>query len=125
MWIPPDWMVWTYVGLMVLLTAFSFALAQQEDQLDDIKLPDLLGLGATVLLLYHWFNDVGSRSALVILLLLIIYTLSSADAIVRGIRREDFESEEEREGTLVFTVAFTAILSLPLYYLGTVMMAVG
>ncbi|MEM1390347.1 MAG: hypothetical protein AAGG45_04635 [Pseudomonadota bacterium] len=123
MWIPPDWVVWTYVGVMALLTTLSFALAQQEDQLDDIQISDLIGLGTVIALIYHWFSDFGGRSALVIFLLLIIYTLTSADAIVRSMQKEPFETEEEREGTLVFTVAFTAILSLPLYYLGTVMMA--
>ncbi|MEL7232333.1 MAG: hypothetical protein AAGJ85_07475, partial [Pseudomonadota bacterium] len=69
MWIPPDWMVWSYVGVMVLLTAFSFALAQQEDQLDDIELPDIISMGAVIALLYNWFSDFGGRSALVIFLL--------------------------------------------------------
>lgn len=123
MWIPPDWIVWVYVGLMALLTALSFAFAQGEDRLEDIDVPDIIGLGAMIALLYHWFSDFGGRSALVIFLLLMIYTITSADAIVRGMRKEPFETEEEREGTLVFTIAFTAILSLPLYYLGTVMMA--
>ncbi|MEM1086346.1 MAG: hypothetical protein AAGH90_01345 [Pseudomonadota bacterium] len=123
MWIPPDWMVWTYVGIMMSLTALSFSVAQREDKLSDIELPDLIGLGALIALLYHWFSDFGGRSAIVIFLLLIIYTLSSADAVVRGIRNEDFDTDEEREGTLVLTVAFTAILSLPVYYLGMVMMA--
>lgn len=124
MWIPPDWMVWTYIGLMLLISAISIAVAHAENKLDEIKATDIFGMFAAVAILYDWMSDHTARSALVLFLLLAIYTLANADALVRGIRTESFDSEEERQETFIFTALFIAILSLPLYYLGAVMMSV-
>ncbi|WOR16149.1 hypothetical protein RYZ27_05665 [Hyphomonas sp. FCG-A18] len=124
MWIPPDWMVWTYIGLMVLITAVSVVVANAENKLDEIKSTDIFGMIAGIAILYDWLSDHMARSALVIFLLLAIYTLANADALFRGIRTETFESEEERQGTFIFTALFVLIISSPLYYLGAVMMSV-
>ena len=124
MWIPPDWMVWTYIGLMILITAVSVVVASAENKLDEIKSTDIFGMIAGIAILYDWLSDHMARSALVIFLLLAIYTLANADALFRGIRTETFESEEERQGTFIFTALFVLIISSPLYYLGAVMMSV-
>jgi len=124
MWIPPDWMVWTYIGLMVLITAVSVVVANAENKLDEIKSTDIFGMIAGIAILYDWLSDHMARSALVIFLLLAIYTLANSDALFRGIRTETFESEEERQGTFIFTALFVLIISSPLYYLGAVMMSV-
>jgi len=124
MWIPPDWMVWTYIGLMILITAVSVVVANAENKLDEIKSTDIFGMIAGIAILYDWLSDHMARSALVIFLLLAIYTLANADALFRGIRTETFVSEEERQGTFIFTALFVLIISSPLYYLGAVMMSV-
>lgn len=125
MWIPPDWMVWTYIAILALMTVASFAIAQVEGKLDDIRITDFLGMFATIAILYDWLSDGVSRSNLAILLLLAIYTLANADALVRGMRSETFETEEEAQETFIFTAGFVLVLSLPLYYLGMVMMSMG
>jgi phage shock protein PspC (stress-responsive transcriptional regulator) len=124
MWIPPDWMVWTYIGLMVLITAVSVVVANAENKLDEIKSTDILGMIAGIAILYDWLSDHMARPPIVLFLLLAIYTLANADALLRGIQAETFDSEEERQETFVFTALFVALLSLPLYYLGAVMMSV-
>lgn len=125
MWIPPDWMVWTYIGLMALLTVASFAIAQSEEKTDQIRLTDFFGMFAALAILHDWLNDAVSRPMLSVLILLIIYTLANVDALVRGMRSETFHSEEEAQETFALTVGFVLFLSLPLYYLGMVMMAMA
>lgn len=125
MWIPPDWMVWTYIAILALMTVASFAIAQAEEKLDEIRVTDFFGMFASIAILYDWLSDDVSRSNLAILLLLAIYTLANVDALVRGMRSETFASEEEAQETFVFTAGFVLTLSLPLYYLGMVMMSVG
>jgi len=125
MWIPPDWMVWTYIAILALMTVASLAIAKAEGKTEQISMTDFFGMFASIAILYEWLSGGTARPALSILLLLAIYTLANVDALVRGMRSETFETEEEAQETFVFTAGFVLVLSLPLYYLGMVLMSVG
>jgi len=123
MWIPADWMVWTYIAVLALMTGASFAITFAEDKLDDIHATDIIGSLASVAILHDWFSDRMTHSQSVLWLLILIYTLATLEATIRAIRRETFENEEEAQATAIFSVVFIFVLSLPIYYLAAVMVA--
>jgi hypothetical protein len=123
MWIPADWMVWTYIAVLALMTVASFAIAFAEDKTNDIHATDSIGSLASIVILHDWFSDRTTHTQGVLWLLILIYTLATLEATIRAIRRETFEDEEEAKAAMIFSVVFIFALSFPIYYLAAVMVA--
>lgn len=123
MWLPPDWMIWTYAIIMGLMAGGSLLIIAIQQDASTFTETDAISLIATYAVIGMWLGGVPTLSPVTAALLIIIIVLANIESTIRHLKSETWDTEEEKETVTAFTYGTVIALMLPAIYLLIVMAA--
>ena len=121
MWLPPDWLVWTYAVIMGVVIVVSLLLNAVDKHASKVTDVDIISGIAIYFVIALWLRGTHALSPTMAGLLIVIIVMANLESTIRHLKTETWDSEEEKETVTRFTYGTVVLLILPAIYLLIVM----